>query len=477
MTRLTIAAIGERICQALEFLATHYCPGDEIYLIGFSRGAFTTRCVAQWLHDLGLFAPNWEGSTHHDLKRLYETWIRANQAGKRIDFGDKVVCLHKDVSVRACAVWDTVAEVRNWYLTKKPQQLGSQVTPNIRYAIQALSLDEERINFPAEVWKQYDPQRQTLRQCWFRGFHSDVGGGKGDNSDNNFANLTLIWMCSELAKTGLRFDFQSDDWDMLEKVLLHPMYTQIKTTTLDKKYKAYLPNAVQSADRRSDLPNSRTLGWKAGGLPQGQVRAIKRRPGHGSNETIHWSVSHMASDILFCQKCPKLEGIKRGPEVHQRRYWWKIQEANVELPQERISAEELFILAKLRLPELIEELYKHEGPATEDAVQVKSDHELKGVEARQIRELNQRVNSMTLNKEGPYKRTNFPDNPRHVPTWDANHRRIEHLPVRRSPHQEGQSSSDDGSDQGEPHWSSQVRVDRKSEAMKRRYGDLRNVRR
>lgn len=51
---LTGRGISENIREVYSFLAANYTPGDEIVLIGFSRGAFTVRSVASMIRDLGL---------------------------------------------------------------------------------------------------------------------------------------------------------------------------------------------------------------------------------------------------------------------------------------------------------------------------------------------------------------------------------------------------------------------------------------
>lgn len=119
------------------------------------------------------------------------------------------------VRIQACAVWDTVSAIglQNTRLSFVNSDLGR----NINHAFQALSLHERRSKFRPVVWKLPENNYGTdleevgsshnhvpdLQQCWFPGYHSDIGGGQ---KKDILAQFTLIWMISKL-KTYLKFDF------------------------------------------------------------------------------------------------------------------------------------------------------------------------------------------------------------------------------------------------------------------------------
>jgi hypothetical protein len=75
-----------------------------------------------------------------------------------------------------------------FYDTKLPDRL--------EYAFQALALDENRVAFSPAVWEKAPGNRTKLRQVWFPGVHSNVGGGY---DDQEIANITLAWMMSQLS--------------------------------------------------------------------------------------------------------------------------------------------------------------------------------------------------------------------------------------------------------------------------------------
>lgn len=75
--------------------------------------------------------------------------------------------------------------------------VDTKIEPHIENAFQALALDERRRTFQPTVWEKPEHQAWPLRmkQCWFPGVHSDVGGSY---KDGDLANLTLTWMISQL---------------------------------------------------------------------------------------------------------------------------------------------------------------------------------------------------------------------------------------------------------------------------------------
>ncbi|KAG0651894.1 uncharacterized protein D0Z07_1278 [Hyphodiscus hymeniophilus] len=247
--------ISENIREVYSFITANYEPGDEIILIGFSRGAFTARSVAGMIKDIGLltregmdsFYPifkdqeNFRNKGYHDI---FPTIPFANKP-----FGpdaareykrrlEKVISLHNlttttqsdilqdgltrsydpdgtRIQVQACAVWDTVGSLGIPELaflsklgfphsTKEYKFYDTNLSGNIRHAFQALALDEHRTPFSPAVWERVHMEKTTvdLRQCWFPGAHSNCGGGY---PDQEIANISLAWMMDQLASIGVGF--------------------------------------------------------------------------------------------------------------------------------------------------------------------------------------------------------------------------------------------------------------------------------
>ncbi|KAK0127424.1 hypothetical protein ONS96_006965 [Cadophora gregata f. sp. sojae] len=166
------AALGKGLSRSIRAAYSFICLNwssckDEIVLIGFSRGAFTVRCVAQFINDVGLLTKS--GLRH--LPKLFRAWSHLNIKDR---------------------IWDTVKAVSKSHFPA----VGEIVPGNVRLAIQALALGEKRKLFDPMKWRlAEDSKDQKLSQVWFAGNHSDVGGG---NKDMTLANITLAWMIGQL---------------------------------------------------------------------------------------------------------------------------------------------------------------------------------------------------------------------------------------------------------------------------------------
>lgn len=84
--------------------------------------------------------------------------------------------------------------------TKEYSFVNTEVAPNISYAYQALALDEKRTPFSPTVWESPKPGTKValkeLKQTWFPGVHTSVGGG---NADTSISDITLAWMMTQLS--------------------------------------------------------------------------------------------------------------------------------------------------------------------------------------------------------------------------------------------------------------------------------------
>ncbi|KAF2463083.1 uncharacterized protein BDR25DRAFT_246524 [Lindgomyces ingoldianus] len=239
--------LAEHIREAYQFIAMNYdtlaydangggVTGDEIYLIGFSRGAFTARSIASFINDVGLltkiglghFYPifaDWENQQKKDWKVpfKYDPFVGHDKpeyslfdvAGKK-RYVEKLVKLGMttpNVKIKAVAVWDTVGSLGlprlGIFNTLHHESIDyafvdTEVPPAVTHAIHAISLDEDRKSFMPTIWELPNPvPGQSLNQVWFAGSHSDVGGSY---DDTRAADITLAWMISQLATLGLKFN-------------------------------------------------------------------------------------------------------------------------------------------------------------------------------------------------------------------------------------------------------------------------------
>lgn len=203
--------IHHNIREAYTFISLNYTSsGDEIVLVGFSRGAFAARAVAGLISDVGVL----KKAGLPFLNDIYDAWRVQHCAGpfgaamkrvaKALDLESIPASLDElrrelttagklfgDVSIKACAVWDTVSALPSSELSF----VNETMAPKIELALHALALNEERGQFTPLLWKKPTSATQRLQQCWFLGTHSGVGSG---SRNPELGNISLAWMIAQL---------------------------------------------------------------------------------------------------------------------------------------------------------------------------------------------------------------------------------------------------------------------------------------
>jgi uncharacterized protein (DUF2235 family) len=206
VSRRLDAAIGlrvrENVIAAYRFLARTYEPGDQIYLFGFSRGAYTVRAVAGLVHFLGLLRPELENlatlawAVYANEAHIY-TVSRRFAGGNRFNrcFG-----VNPKPEIHFMGVWDTVSSFGwFWNFQTLPH---TAVNPSVMHFRHALAMDERRACFPANLFFPREEQLPNCKQVWFAGVHSDVGGGYPEK-EATLAKVPLAWMIREAEALGL----------------------------------------------------------------------------------------------------------------------------------------------------------------------------------------------------------------------------------------------------------------------------------
>lgn len=212
--RLMGGAIGagllDKITQSYTQIAHVYEAGDEVYLFGFSRGAFTARSLAGFIAACGLPTGHFDDSCVQKAFSAYRDPVNRTQILAGLSG-----CGLGDATVRMIGVWDTVGALGipallGGFDEKQFGFLDTTLHPCIQNAFQALAIDEHRRQFPATLWTSAPTPGQTLEQVWFAGCHGDVGGGTemggGVDDQTRLCDITLAWMLSKAQALGLVFD-------------------------------------------------------------------------------------------------------------------------------------------------------------------------------------------------------------------------------------------------------------------------------
>ncbi|KAK0673845.1 hypothetical protein QBC41DRAFT_391244, partial [Cercophora samala] len=233
--------ISENIRSSYSFICANYTDGDEIILVGFSRGAFTARSVAGMISDVGLltregmehFYPVCKDRQHWRDEEYKDPFPNAPFGGKPRGEGAPrryremlvergLTRVRQDqekgplIKVRAVGTYDTVgclgipsttlfAKLGLPHSTSEFRFFDTGLSDRIEYAFHALALDEHRPSFSPAVWERTADNLDAtdLRQVWFPGNHGNIGGGW---KDAGISDMSLAWMMDQLASIGVEFD-------------------------------------------------------------------------------------------------------------------------------------------------------------------------------------------------------------------------------------------------------------------------------
>lgn len=205
-----------QIRRAYGWLASQYRPGDRIYLLGYSRGAYGVRALAGVIDRMGLLRHDQATArTIRDLFRLDESDMAPRAAGQT----DRPAAItqfrtrhcHTLCPIEVIGVWDTVKamglRLPFFWLFRKPEvefrdhALGA----GVQNAFHALALDETRLAFEPVMWRGPPSRRVWLEQVWFRGAHADIGGQLGHaHHARGLSNIPFVWMMGRVEACGLR---------------------------------------------------------------------------------------------------------------------------------------------------------------------------------------------------------------------------------------------------------------------------------
>ena len=208
--------IDENIIDIYKFIIWNYEPGDELFLFGFSRGAYTARSLAGLIRNCGILKSN-------DLTLIEQAYeIYRNRDNAELDpngsistaFRKKNSYPEELVKIKFIGVWDTVGSLGipvhffPWIDKNKYQFHDTTLSGIVDNAFQALAVDERRSNFQPTLWTlnpdvSKRPPRQVMEQVWFSGVHSNIGGGY---ADTGLSDLTFAWMVEKAKLCGLGFD-------------------------------------------------------------------------------------------------------------------------------------------------------------------------------------------------------------------------------------------------------------------------------
>lgn len=207
------AGLSKNLLQGYEWLAKRYANEDEIWIFGFSRGAYTARSLVGLIRKCGLLrivTPSLLDSAEH----IYRDKKLKPDCEECKAFRNSY---SREPRVRFIGVWDTVGAlgIPGTSLSEhgKYSWFDTELSGILDFAYHAVALDEHRAAYNVPLWTSDDgqkkPQNLDVEQRWFIGAHANVGGGYG--SGDVLADIPLQWMMEKASKVGLKLDeFNAD---------------------------------------------------------------------------------------------------------------------------------------------------------------------------------------------------------------------------------------------------------------------------
>lgn len=197
---MTGAGLSRNVKSAYRWLAANYEDGDEIFLLGFSRGAFTVRNLSGLISHQGLpRTPDWA---------LVESAYRDSRRKTKREVDER---LFRRPRIHFLGVWDTVGALGIppefdwlplWLTFLQPRFHDTELSPAVTHAYHALAIDEMRRTFSPTLWTASSPSNREVIQMWFAGVHADVGGGY---REIELSDITLEWMMDRAESAGAVF--------------------------------------------------------------------------------------------------------------------------------------------------------------------------------------------------------------------------------------------------------------------------------
>ena len=277
--------LSDNVKEGFKWLSQLWRDGDEIWLFGFSRGAYTARSLGGVIRKCGLQQTDAKGEVSDAvIDAAYDYYRNDVKPGVHDDGSDPTAVWRaqrgaRDVLIRFIGVWDTVGSlgipgVAPWLPFSRARYAfhDTELSKIVQYAYQALAIDEHRKDFEPTKWTRpaqslqpgesataWKPEQIEVEQRWFVGAHSDVGGGEktdgAGHSPDTLPEITLAWMQAKAAGAGL----------------------------------AFKQPCVPAAGAELDVPND-SYGTFMDGIYRVFNRPFERELGGGVNETIDPSV-------------------------------------------------------------------------------------------------------------------------------------------------------------------------------------------
>ena len=205
---------------AYRALCHRYEEGMEVYVFGFSRGAFSARSLVGSINAAGLLrAEHCSAVQEKKAWDFYRKPRRYRIPAEKVEL-DKL-CWTKTPQIKCLGVFDTVGArgIPSSFLRRRNEERygfhDTGLSSIVDYAFHALALDEKRRHYGPTLWSYaFHRNNEPIEQVWFPGCHSDVGGGV---ESEGLSSLPLYWMIRRMADNQLGLVLDQKGVDEVEK--------------------------------------------------------------------------------------------------------------------------------------------------------------------------------------------------------------------------------------------------------------------
>ncbi|MDN5501405.1 MAG: DUF2235 domain-containing protein [Shewanella sp.] len=201
--------LHKNIMDGYRYIVQNYSPGDEIYLFGFSRGAYTVRCLCGLINNCGIL----KRPEARLIQQAFDHYKKSSapftpSGDKSVEFRQKHS--HESREIKFVGVWDTVGAMGIpisflGLFEDKDEFYDTKIGRNVRVARHALAIDEHRSDFEPTIWQLRD--NMDMQQVWFAGAHSNIGGSYLPDKDGSLlSDNALAWMIAEAERFNLSLE-------------------------------------------------------------------------------------------------------------------------------------------------------------------------------------------------------------------------------------------------------------------------------
>lgn len=202
--------IHKNILDGYRYVVQNYAPDDRIFLFGFSRGAYTVRALCGLINNCGILKRP-DANLIAEAWKIYKSPLEKNKPSGEAAVEFRGTCCHQSNNVHFVGVWDTVGALGIPFsvmglFDRHDEFYDTKMGSNVSFARHALAIDEKREDFEPTIWDSRPGV--DLKQIWFAGVHSDVGGSYPPDRETGIraSDTLLAWMLDEAADAGLKIE-------------------------------------------------------------------------------------------------------------------------------------------------------------------------------------------------------------------------------------------------------------------------------